>query len=359
METEPGRGQRFRLKKTGRLPKNETHFPFSELSPKPRFSHDRFFPARWRFPPKPGRGPDPSRFRDTGARSMMTCGIVRQEVKRRTRTCPGPSNVFRRPRWKRERGSAEYVMTGDEIGRPLKYRWRIALTESGGNGSGRRQWYVCTIGYWDVVDDRYGKEKRGTLFSHARKRLETLFPDRDPDDIRDLLRIVETRFAPIRKSILAEYRESEEYYFRLIQNLVEQKRRESDLRGKQGGNGGTAGTRARQGGSARPASGNGAGPGKEPGEGPSGASARGNGSAGSAAGAVRPEAVPEIPGELEMALDMLRTGFRRVAAKYHPDTGGDTHRMQRLNLVRDRLERLCRQTFGKPETAKGRRRDAG
>ena len=286
---------------------------------------------------------------------MMTCGIVRQEVKRRTRTCPGPSNVFRRPQWKRERGSAEYVMTGDEIERPLKYRWRIGLTESGGNGTGRRQWYVCTIGYWDVVDDRYGKEKRGTLFSHARKRLETLFPDRDPDDIRELLRIVETRFAPIRKSIIEEYQESEEYYFRLIQNLVEQKRRESDLRDQRAKNGGTAAGKAGKGGSA---SGDGSGSATSR-KTESGSFSGENGSAGKAAGVARPEAVPEIPGELEMALDMLRTGFRRVAAKYHPDTGGDTHRMQRLNLVRDRLERLCRQTFGKPKTAKGGRRDAG
>jgi len=254
-------------------------------------------------------------------------------------------------------------MTGDEIERPLKYRWRIGLGEPGGNGNGRRQWYICTVSYWDVVDDRYGKEKKGKLFFHARKRLEMLFPDRDPAEIRELLRVIEKRFASIRKSIIAEYQESEEYYFRLIQNLVEQKRRESDRRGNGAGNGAKKRSEAGEG--------QGAGNGtrsehhRRP-DGDSGASgrtgtgggtgrrekARPTGADGSAAR--KAAAASQGPSDLDMALDLLQTGFRRVAAKYHPDTGGDTDQMQRLNLVRDRLERLCKQAFGKPGVVKGR-----
>lgn len=288
---------------------------------------------------------------------MMTCGIVRQEVKRRTRNNPGPSGVFRRPRWKRKRGdSTEFVMTGDEIERPLKFKWRISLSESGGNGAGRRQWYVCTVGYWDVVDDRYGKERKGKLFFHARKRLEMLFPDRDQAEIRDLLRIIEKRFASIRKSVIAEYQESEEYYFRLIQNLVEQKRRESTRRERKanggdetrtgGAGGASSGDRSRS--DARQRTGG------KPGSSARSSTGGPGGRTAHAASAARTEAVPEGPTELEMALDLLQAGFRRIAAKHHPDTGGDTGRMQRLNLVRDRLERLCKQAFGKPGVVKGR-----
>ena len=295
---------------------------------------------------------------------MMTCSITRQEVKRRTRNNPGPSGVFRRPQWKpRRRGSSEYVMTGDEIERPLKYRWRISLNESGGNGKGRRQWYVCTISYWDVVDDRYGKEKKGKLFFHARKRLEMLFPDRDQAEIRELLRIIEKRFASIRKSVIAEYQESEEYYFRLIQNLVEQKRRESTRRGQKTRKG-TAGNRSGAGGgqsagahSTSAGSKNGAEHSRRFSHGTTGAGAQPGGSQGRSAETAAASAaatVPEGPTELEMALDLLQAGFRRVAAKYHPDTGGDTDQMQRLNLVRDRLERLCQQAFGTPGVLKGR-----
>jgi hypothetical protein len=256
-------------------------------------------------------------------------------------------------------------MTGDEIERPLKYRWRISLSEPGGNGNGRRQWYICTVSYWDVVDDRYGKEKKGKLFYHARKRLEMLFPDRDQAEIRDLLRVIEKRFASIRKSIIAEYQESEEYYFRLIQNLVEQKRRESNRRANGKGNGSekrsgagdgqgkTAGDRTRSENHRRPGGDFGASGRSGPGEGTERREkARPTGAAGSAA--PKAAAVPQGPSDLDMALDLLQTGFRRVAAKYHPDTGGDTDQMQRLNLVRDRLERLCKQAFGKPGVVKGR-----
>lgn len=291
---------------------------------------------------------------------MITCSIARQEVKRRTRNNPGPSGVFRRPQWKpRRRGSKEYVMTGDEIERPLKFRWRISLGEPGGNGNGRRQWYICTVSYWDVVDDRYGKEKKGKLFFHARKRLEMLFPDRDQAEIRDLLRVIEKRFASIRKSIIAEYQESEEYYFRLIQNLVEQKRRESSRRGNgagsgaekrsQAGEGQGAGDRGRSESHRRPGGDSGASAREEAGR---REKARPTGAPGSAA--PKTAAAAEGPSDLDMALDLVQTGFRRVAAKYHPDTGGDTDQMQRLNLVRDRLERLCKQAFGKPGVVKGR-----
>jgi hypothetical protein len=253
-------------------------------------------------------------------------------------------------------------MTGDEIERPLKYRWRVSLNESGG-GSGRRQWYVCTISYWDVVDDRYGKEKKGKLFFHARKRLEMLFPDRDQAEIRELLRIIEKRFASIRKSVIAEYQESEEYYFRLIQNLVEQKRRESTRRGRKTGKG-AAENRSKAGGG-KSADANATSAGSKNGAEHSGRFSQGTTGAGARPGGRRHRSAeaglasaaattPEGPTELEMALDLLQAGFRRVAAKYHPDTGGDTDQMQRLNLVRDRLERLCQQAFGTPGVVKGR-----
>ena len=41
------------------------------------------------------------------------------------------------------------------------------------------------------------------------------------------------------------------------------------------------------------------------------------------------------PSELEV--ELFKEGYRRLAAKYHPDKGGDTEKMKELNRLKDRL----------------------
>lgn len=234
-------------------------------------------------------------------------------MKRKTRTNPGPSGIYKGSRKISGKNGKPPKVEGLEVERALREKWRISLYEvTGTNGDRRRkQYYVCTVTYWDVVDDRYGVKKRGKLFSHAWDRLAALFPDRDHASLRKL---IVDRFAPIRREVIKDYQASEEYYFRLIQNLVESKQKSGE------GNG-----RKQQPKRSKPRS----------------------DASDSRQSKKRPENFQLSPaphglnGDAKaMALEIIQAGYKKVAAKYHPDTGGDTSRMQALNLVRDRLIKL-------------------
>jgi hypothetical protein len=47
--------------------------------------------------------------------------------------------------------------------------------------------------------------------------------------------------------------------------------------------------------------------------------------------------VAERTAEFELGLEIIKLGYKAVAAKHHPDTGGSKTAMQRLNKVRERL----------------------
>jgi len=233
-------------------------------------------------------------------------------MKRKTRNNPGPSGIYKGARKTGGKNGKPPKIEGLEIERALREKWRISLHETTGeNGNRRRkQYYVCTVTYWDVVDDRYGGPKKGKLFTHAWSRLAALFPDRDHAPLR---RMILERFASVREQVIRDYQQSEEYYFRLIQNLVERKQKE----------GGGSCKRKPE----RPE------PAEKTGE------ARRSRNPDQEFRVSQPP--PGLNGDAKaMALEIIQAGYKKVAAKYHPDTGGDTARMQALNLVRDRLVKL-------------------
>ena len=216
----------------------------------------------------------------------MYCSIAKREMKRRTQNNPRPSGVYKNPKWKhKNNGSQGYELGGEEIVRNLKDKWRLSLYEPSNKNGNKKQWYVCTIGYWDIVDDRYGKDKNN-LSGQIRDRLKTIFPEMSESEIDTLCNIIAQKFAPIRESIFKEYQDSEEYYYRLIQELIEQKKREYEV--------------------------------------------------GQKIGLRQPPRLP-IPDNKDIALQIIHAGYKKIAPKYHPDTGGDTEMMRQLNEVKERL----------------------
>lgn len=129
-------------------------------------------------------------------------------------------------------------------------------------------------------------------------------------------------FMPIRDEVIADYQNSEEYYWRLIQDLVRNRQRaarEESSSGEKAGNGASSGPRDsfrdRDAGFSRQ---------EEP-------------------PPPRPEPPPSPAGspktDRQMALEIIQAGYKKMAALYHPDKGGDTALMQHLNVVKDRLLR--------------------
>ncbi len=228
----------------------------------------------------------------------MRCSLTRLKIKRRTKKYPGPSGVYKGSKWEpKYPGSSEYTFRGEEVKRDLKEKWRIVLYDSfKENGKiKRKQWYVCTITYWDIVDDYFVKSHKGKLMNHAWKRLDGLFPDAGEDEKNAIKKIILSRIEPLRKKVLVDYQKSDEYYYRLIQNMVEEKHKESQAKKKSENKNNKKHIRRKV--------------------------CQGN--------------------EKEVALEIIRAGYKKMAAKYHPDTGGSTAMMQKLNIVKDRLINLC------------------
>lgn len=271
---------------------------------------------------------------ENGILREIKCAIARQMTRRRTRKNPRPSGVYKSSR--RADGKAEPV----EIERELREKWRVSLYQlrNTDGKKDKKQWYICTIGYWDIVDDRYHPDFEGSLFAYAEKRIETLFPDALPEESERLSRIIRERFAPVRAKVIGEYRASDEYYHRMLQNLVRRRKEETEYGCSAfGGNGSREKDREKEG----APGGNGAS--RKNG----GRSSFRSASASTSAEQSEPESkaddiTPDIPTETEIALELIHAGFKKIAAKYHPDLGGDTERMQRLNAVRAKLVRLSK-----------------
>lgn len=252
----------------------------------------------------------------------LKCTIARQIIRRRTRQYPPPSGVFRGAR-NGENGLGGRG-AGEEIRRDLREKWRISLSDvivEGGRRV-RRQWPVCAITYWDVVEDRFGDGSRPPLFRHVWDRLAEIFPEAPPERIGEMKDAITMAFMPIRDEVIADYQNSEEYYWRLIQDLVRNRQRaarEESSSGEKAGNGTSSGPR--------------------------------NSFTGEEAGFFRqeeptPPPRPEPPPpprspktDRQMALEIIQAGYKKMAALYHPDKGGDTALMQHLNVVKDRLLR--------------------
>jgi hypothetical protein len=56
----------------------------------------------------------------------------------------------------------------------------------------------------------------------------------------------------------------------------------------------------------------------------------------------RQQAATERELQWRLALEVIDTGFKALALKLHPDRGGSSEAMQRLNIVRDRLRKAAR-----------------
>ncbi len=253
----------------------------------------------------------------------MRCSLTRLKIKRRTKKYPRSSGVYKGSKWEpKYPGSSEYTFKGEEVKRDLKEKWRIVLYDSfKENGKiKRKQWYVCTITYWDIVDDYFVKSYNGKLLSHAWKRLNELFPDAGEDEKNHLKKIVLSRIEPLRKKVILDYQKSDEYYYRLIQNMVEQKHKESQAKkNKKTENNHKSSYNENEKKSER----------------------KNNKKSENKKKHIRIKKNVYQGNEKEVALEIIRAGYKKMAAKYHPDTGGSTSMMQKLNIVRDRLINLC------------------
>lgn len=246
----------------------------------------------------------------------MYCSILRQAVKGKSRRIR-PSGVYRKPKWRCSESGA-YEICGEEIPREAKERWRLTLYESLKAEDGkirRKQWHVGTFGYWDIIDDHYSKEAE-EIFRQIRRRIREIFPEAGESECASLYGMVKEKFEPVRQSVLKDYQDTEECYYRLIQNLIEKKKKESDRKK-----------------SANPDQGFGPG-GPEP---------------------HSPDIGPRTsPEDRDIALEIVEAGYKKIAAKYHPDTGGDKILMQRLNRIKERLIGLSESFLGNREQSKSR-----
>lgn len=107
---------------------------------------------------------------------------------------PPPSEVFRDPEIRitdHEFGTFK-IVGKDEIKRELKGKWRIVLNKSSRDGGNikKQQWYICTVNYWNVVDNKYKKHEENlslTLFNFgAFGRISRHFPNIDSNEKRIL-----------------------------------------------------------------------------------------------------------------------------------------------------------------------------
>lgn len=243
----------------------------------------------------------------------MYCSITQQETKRR----PASSGVCKKPKWKPSRKHpGEYEIIGEEIPREARPKWRISIGDTfKDNGRPRRkQWYIGTVTYWDIVDDRYGPES-GFLEADLAGRVHRHFAGVNGYDCDRVLGLIHEKLGPIREAVLREYQDSDEHYYRLIQDFVARKKRESAARKSQKGCRGTG-------------AGETSGAHSGPDDGPR---------AGRSAGASPRPQTGAAPTGQDLAAEIVRHGFKKIAPRYHPDTGGDPEAMQKLNGVKDRL----------------------
>lgn len=223
----------------------------------------------------------------------MYCSIIRKKEKRK----PYRSRIFRDPDFSDPSG----VTGKDEIERDTKDKWRVLLNKSFRRGGKiyKKQWYVCTVSYWGIIDDKYEQYEdtdMGFAFT-VYERIEKHFPDLKAREIKDIYAMTWAKFEPIRRSVLEEYRNSEEYKYRVIQEEKKLKKERKKERKRE----------------------------------------------------YKYyeyeykddsfEATNRLVDDSEktIAEKIIKKGFRGLAVKYHPDTGGDKQKMQELNRIKDKL----------------------
>ncbi len=219
----------------------------------------------------------------------MYCSITRQKMKRRKGNT-ARSGVYKHPRWRPDSSGSGYEITGEEIKRDLKDKWQVVLCESfkADGKTKKKQWYIAVVTYWEIVDNKYGKIP-GMLSQRFRNRIKEHFPGADDAETDRIYGLIKNKIARIQQDVLKDYHDSEEFYYRLIQNLIEEKKKK-----KQQGD----------------------------------FNAR-----------VEENNLFEnsIPNDRDLSLEIIEAGYKKIAAKYHPDTGGNKALMQSLNSVRERL----------------------
>ncbi|MCP4104446.1 MAG: hypothetical protein GY749_02760 [Desulfobacteraceae bacterium] len=225
-------------------------------------------------------------------------------MKRRTGNSSAKSGIYKHPRWRPAISGSGYEITGEEIKRELKDKWQIVLCESykADGKTKKKQWNIGVVTYWDIVDDKHGKNP-GILSQRFRNRIKEHFPGADDAEADNIYRLIQNKIKPVQQDVLKEYHDSEEFYYRLIQNLIEGKKKESDKKKKQE----NQDTRQED-------------------------------------FNTRTEKnnlfQNSIPNDRELSLEIIEAGYKKIAAKYHPDTGGNKSLMQSLNSVRERLINL-------------------
>lgn len=149
----------------------------------------------------------------------MYCLITRRKSKHK----PGPSGVYRNAVWQPiYPGSDDFCFSGQEILRPTRYQFRIALQESVHDGGRRRKkvWQVAVLDYWEIVDDhldtlRTPWHRQSSVWGmNEGKIVEGLrrhFPHARQSDYRRYLSIIMAKFAPLKSGVIEDYQRSEEY----------------------------------------------------------------------------------------------------------------------------------------------------
>ncbi len=131
----------------------------------------------------------------------MYCSIIHKKQKRK----PYRSRIFRDARMKDQYSVIE-IVGDDEIKREPRAKWTLLLNKSSRqNGKiHKKQWYIYTIGYWHIVDDKYeGYEDSDMGFAFiVRERIEKHFPDLKAKEIKDIYAKVWAKYDPIRRSVL-------------------------------------------------------------------------------------------------------------------------------------------------------------
>ena len=232
----------------------------------------------------------------------MYCSIVQKKMKRK----PPESGVFRDPKIKStfpdDFDLFDFYIAGkDKIKREAKEKWKILLNKSSrrGNKVCKKQWYICTVNYWDIVDTKHVRRDDlwWTLYNHgAFGRIHKHLPDLDISERKKIYAIIAKKFEPIQLSVLREYRKSEEYKYRVIQEEMEENHKEElkeELRSKK--------TRQKKAFDSF-------------------------------------EVASQLDdSEKPIAIEIVKMGFRKLVFKYHPDIGGDKQKMQDLNRIKNKL----------------------
>lgn len=243
----------------------------------------------------------------------MYCLITRRKSKHK----PIPSGVYRNAVWQPiYPGSDDFCFSGQEILRPARHQFRIALQESLREGGRRRKkvWQVTLLDYWDIVDD-YLDTLRTTWHRQVSvwgmnegmivEGLRLHFPHARKSDFRRYLDIIMAKFLPLKAGVIEDYRSSEEY-------PLQKMRISGDFQNRRTARGGSA-------------------------------------SDGKVRGEKQKDRFGQVMGNLvsyrfiknkDLAREVIVAGYRAMAHKCHPDKGGSAEAMHELTELKNRMLEL-------------------